>query len=122
MKHWDLKPGELVTLVRGRDDQTENLEGGWKGKPAVFRFHTTRLCCFETIDLDPDAPPRLLQFEACDDGSLIELPEIGFKKRWHVVGPDRHTRTVAREPFGQKPHFTMGERGIKAALAKGAGV
>lgn len=121
MNHWDLTPGELVTL-RLHDQDRSHRRSDPNTVRAVFRFHTTRLACFETIVLDPQAPPVLLQFEAMDDGSLCEVRRDTFIRRhWNIVGLRRDTRTMIREPLGQTKHFTLSDCWAKAA-AKGVGV
>lgn len=123
MKHWDLKPGEIVTLKRGADEHAPTDPSAVTGPNRViarFLFHTTRLAVFEQIRTDPKAPVKLIQFEARDDGGLRDLNCSGMVCNWHVVGEDRHTRMVAREPLGQKANYTMTDRSVQRAIAKGA--
>jgi hypothetical protein len=119
MKHWDLIPSEIVRLRRGLVDHAEDQ--GKSDIHARFLFHTTRLACFEIVVLDPKAPPKFVEYEALDDGSLREVRGESFIRRcWHVVGPDRNTRTVVRQLLGQHRHYTVGtEKGL-AHTAKGA--
>lgn len=107
MKHWDLRPNEIVTLRRGDGAAGKEIS-------AVFRFRTTLLACFET------SSGRMLEFEAREDGTLSEVRRDSFMRdKWHIVGEDRQTRFVARETLGQRRHLTIGSQRGLARAAKG---
>ncbi len=86
MRHWDLNPGERVTLERS-DGHTLH---------AVFRFRTTMLAFFERGD-------DLLEFGLETDGALRDCK----LRRYEIAGADRNTRTVIEAGgVGEGQHFT----------------
>ncbi len=86
MRHWDLNPGERVTLERSDGYSVH----------AVFRFRTTLLAYFERGD-------DLLEFELQPDGALRHS-KLG---RVEIAGADRNTRTVIEAGgVGEGRHFT----------------
>lgn len=83
MKHWDLVPGETVTIER----DGERLRG-W------FAFRTTVLACFELETRGDHFDWR--EFDLLGDGRLRDR-ERPWARIWSIAGPDRNTRTVVAQ-------------------------
>lgn len=94
MKHWDLIPGETVTLTPGGGESPDA-----RGVEAVFRFRTTLLACFDVFT--PPGETYWLEAQLTPDGAL----QIG-RRVWHIRGRDRNTRIVIEQPLGKGRHFT----------------
>jgi hypothetical protein len=75
MKHWDLIPGETVTL-RHAGGQTQRL---------VFLGRDTRFARFRFHDIVREFRLRL-------DGDLSDTFLRDRPRLWSIDGPDRHTR------------------------------
>lgn len=103
MKHWDLLPKELVTLIGSHGVKITTQ----------FLFRTTTLACFKGMETG-----KFRQFELLDDGNLCEIPTLGEirqlvselpafsadaaayflkgeRRKWFIAGADRNTRTEA---------------------------
>ena len=92
MNHWDLNPGETVTLVRSYDR---------KAISAGFRFRTTTIAAF--LHEDDRGKLRLVEFRLRDDGALEKEQnnrDALFDRtrvRWSIAEKRENTRGIARE-------------------------
>jgi len=85
MNHWDLIPGETVTLRRISDGALARLR---------FRFRDTVWAAF-----DDEGGDRFQLFYLADDGGLVSPPqsELEGPRSWAIITPRADTRTVARD-------------------------
>ena len=90
MMHWDLCPGENVTLVRAAGEIGAGIT-------LVFRAGDTRSAFFRTLD-----GSEIVELDLRDDGYFSDAAG----KVWRAFGPDRGTRHISELPLGEGKYFT----------------
>lgn len=83
MNHWDLIPGETVTLVSAGNGECKRLR---------FRYRDTRSATF-----DEEGGRIFHRFGLSDDGELVEprrRPGRMFAVRWRILTVRADTRTA----------------------------
>jgi hypothetical protein len=93
MKHWDLVPGETVTLSHSSGMRVRG----------VFRNRDTRFACIEVGG-------ERKYFLARKDGELEDTFLPGRPRVWQIEGADRHTRTLFDTRVGNRTEWDADRR------------
>lgn len=111
MKHWDLVPGETVTLERVDAKVIRRLK---------FLFRTTALIGCSTLD----ATAKYREWALREDGDLEDKKGVS---RWRIQGKDRDTRqgqplksAYEWDRTGDIPFLAVPRREQKQPSASGA--